>query len=138
MILTTHTDPAKQPLHQSKTVTAADYPYFKDKLQTRQGMLRSSILKALAQSDSDHDFSSVGQVHDAKDDAFVNLISEVDAALVSHEVAEFRDIELAQQRIQLGDYGRCIDCRQEIEWRRLDANPAAARCVDCQQRRERR
>jgi len=136
--LTTHADPAKQPVQQTRTVTAADYPYFKDKLRGRKAMLRSSIFKALALSDAEQDPSVVGQVHDAKDDAFADLISEVDAALVSHEVAEFRNLELAQQRLQQGDYGRCIDCHHEIEWRRLDAYPAAARCVPCQERREHR
>jgi RNA polymerase-binding transcription factor DksA len=43
-----------------------------------------------------------------------------------------REIGEAQDRLIEGLYGRCIDCGEEIDRRRLAADPAAARCLSCQ------
>jgi RNA polymerase-binding transcription factor DksA len=43
-----------------------------------------------------------------------------------------REVNDALDRLIDGAYGRCIDCREEIDSRRLMADPAAARCVMCQ------
>jgi len=47
--------------------------------------------------------------------------------------ARLRNINDAQDRLIDGAYGRCIECRDEIEGQRLTADPAACRCVGCQQ-----
>jgi RNA polymerase-binding transcription factor DksA len=46
--------------------------------------------------------------------------------------ARLREIVEAQDRVMDGAYGRCRDCGQTIETRRLAANPAVARCLSCQ------
>lgn len=43
----------------------------------------------------------------------------------------------ALERIDLGTYGTCADCRGQLPEGRLEALPAAARCVPCQARRDR-
>lgn len=43
-------------------------------------------------------------------------------------------IEAALKRIDRGDYGRCVDCGQDIPDRRLAAIPWAARCIACEER----
>jgi RNA polymerase-binding transcription factor DksA len=43
-----------------------------------------------------------------------------------------REIGEAQDRLIEALYGRCIDCGEEIDARRLAVDPAAARCVFCQ------
>lgn len=52
------------------------------------------------------------------------------------DVGELRAIEGALARIELGEYGRCVDCGCTIPDERLEAEPAAARCVRCEARRE--
>ena len=46
--------------------------------------------------------------------------------------ARTREVIEAQDRLCDGVYGRCSDCGEQIEIKRLVANPAAARCVYCQ------
>lgn len=49
---------------------------------------------------------------------------------------EARSVELAQQRLDEGQYGICIECGKEIPAARLEAIPEAIRCIDDQQRYE--
>ena len=44
----------------------------------------------------------------------------------------------ALARFDLGTYGLCLDCGQEIDAARLEAIPYAPLCLSCQSKRERR
>jgi DnaK suppressor protein len=46
-------------------------------------------------------------------------------------------IDAALARMDVGDYGVCLDCDTEIDVRRLKALPFAVLCTDCATRRER-
>jgi len=46
--------------------------------------------------------------------------------------ARLRELNDAQDRLMDGAYGRCIDCGDEIDSRRLAAYPACALCLTCQ------
>jgi len=46
--------------------------------------------------------------------------------------SRLREIGEAQDRLIEGLYGRCIDCDEEIDQRRLAGDAAAARCFACQ------
>ncbi len=61
---------------------------------------------------------------------------DVDAAEVSHDSEELREIAAALRRLDDGTYGTCLDCGAGIDAARLHAEPAAARCVACQARHE--
>jgi DnaK suppressor protein len=45
-------------------------------------------------------------------------------------------INEALERLEEGTYGRCFECGEEIEPRRLRALPFAVRCKDCEEARE--
>ena len=49
---------------------------------------------------------------------------------------EARQIEVAQQRLEAGEYGKCMDCGKEIPAARLEAIPEATRCIEDQARYE--
>ena len=49
---------------------------------------------------------------------------------------EARQIEVAQQRLEAGEYGKCSDCGKEIPAARLEAIPEATRCIEDQARYE--
>lgn len=40
-------------------------------------------------------------------------------------------IDAALQRIANGSYGRCVQCAEEIDQRRLEINPSATHCDQC-------
>ena len=50
--------------------------------------------------------------------------------------ARLRDITDAQDRLLDGNYGRCIECGEQISSGRLAADPATPRCVSCQKTSE--
>ncbi len=49
-----------------------------------------------------------------------------------------RQVEAALDRIEAGEYGECQGCGEDIEPRRLEAQPEAPLCLDCQSGREKR
>lgn len=48
-----------------------------------------------------------------------------------------KEIDLALELLESGEYGRCISCGRQIPHERLDAVPWAARCVPCRSTRPR-
>jgi DnaK suppressor protein len=60
----------------------------------------------------------------------------VSLALWEMRAATVKQIDDALERLKAGGYGRCKDCGQEIEYRRLNALPFALRCRECQYAKE--
>lgn len=66
-----------------------------------------------------------------------NQIADLDQAELSRDLEELRQMQAALARFDSGTYGQCIDCHQEIDHARLQAQPAALRCLHCQRIHER-
>jgi len=124
------------PPRRARVVAAADYPHFADKLAARMVLIRAKLHELLSRSQSGLAADQARDVHDAKDDAFVERLADLELAEMRHEMTELRDIESAQRRIRQGNYGSCSDCGTAIDWERLEAWPTAERCVECQARHE--
>lgn len=77
-----------------------------------------------------------GPAPDAGDESVADLITDLDQASVSRDLAELREVEAASERMTEGRYGLCMECGAEIDYRRLRAYPSALRCIDCQRRFE--
>lgn len=58
------------------------------------------------------------------------------ADLFSLATRRLRAIQEAIEAIEIGDYGVCIDCEEQISRRRLELAPWARRCVACQEAAE--
>jgi DnaK suppressor protein len=54
----------------------------------------------------------------------------------ARDSGELTQVQAALARIHDGRYGQCIDCGEDIDLRRLQVQPAAARCLPCQQHHE--
>ena len=72
---------------------------------------------------------------------------EGDLAMISHETdliynlheggfARLKSVQEAMKAIDLGRYGECVRCRNEINEKRLMAIPWAALCIRCQEETE--
>jgi DnaK suppressor protein len=57
---------------------------------------------------------------------------ETHASLVENAENKVRRIDSALSQLELGDYGICANCGEEIPLARLEAVPFAIYCVDCQ------
>lgn len=55
----------------------------------------------------------------------------------SNERLILRLVEEALRRIELGSYGYCANCEEEIQPKRLEAVPWARHCIKCQDLQER-
>lgn len=53
------------------------------------------------------------------------------AAIQERRQEQIRQIDLALQRIQDGDYGYCLRCGEVIASKRLEYNPSVTHCLAC-------
>lgn len=60
----------------------------------------------------------------------------VESSLERTETALLRDVEAALDRLELGTFGRCLNCGASIAKERLDAIPYTAYCFECERRQE--
>jgi len=44
---------------------------------------------------------------------------------------EIKQIDSALQRINIGDFGYCVNCGNEINFKRLENNPLTPACIEC-------
>lgn len=78
----------------------------------------------------------VGEVHDTADESFASSLSDTQAYSKCHAINTLSDVNEALQRIKEGRYGRCIDCKKDIDSSRLQAYPEAKRCLVCKEKYE--
>ncbi len=107
-------------------------------LRGRALQLREEIRQTLLRSDDESYVHIAEQARDIEDDAFADLIVDVNLAEVDRDLGELREIDATFQRMADGTYGHCEDCGGTIDPERLDAEPTAARCVRCQRAHEHR
>ena len=69
---------------------------------------------------------------DSGDAAVADQIADLDNAELARDLHELRELEAARARLDAGSFGQCVDCHEEIGYRRLRVQPAATRCFDCQ------
>jgi len=72
----------------------------------------------------------------ADDEVLADIIVDTDNAIVGLHLQNAHDLNAALDRIQVGIYGDCIDCGNDITYKRLLAYPTAKRCIKCQQLHE--
>lgn len=68
---------------------------------------------------------------DAVDIAAEESSREFSLRMHEHDQQLVREIRLALQRIENGEYGYCSSCGEEIAEKRLLARPMATHCIDC-------
>ena len=71
-------------------------------------------------------------VADQKDQAARSSEALTRDAEVERDLGELREIAEARARLAEGSYGRCLDCGEPIDARRLLVQPTAVRCIACQ------
>jgi DnaK suppressor protein len=124
-----HTD--KEPFMQTLTeqYSAAMAPRFGQLLAAREEELRT----LLEGTGSAPQTSTVErEVTDFKDLAGDETRVAVEEAKSTHLLQELTQLAAARRRLQDHSYGRCIDCGDPIDLRRLVALPATPYCAACQ------
>ena len=106
------------------------------RLRERATQLRAEIQSTIERSADETHAKIAEQARDTEDDAFSNLIVDLNLAEIDRDAGELRRIDTALARINEGSYGQCEGCGQEIPQARLQAEPTALRCVQCQEQYE--
>lgn len=104
----------------------------KQQLQARFVQLKETVRQELLRSDDERYLELAGRVHDTGDEAVADLLADINLAVVDQHVREIQDIENALLRMGEGRYGICVDCDDDIGYKRLHAYPTAKRCHTCQ------
>jgi DnaK suppressor protein len=61
---------------------------------------------------------------------------DIALALVEMKLETLERIDAALERVDAGQYGRCVECGDDIAAARLGALPFAVRCLECEGARE--
>ena len=78
----------------------------------------------------------LNEVLDAVESAEADIQEDLEFALVQMKSETLNKVNDALVRLELGSYGNCFDCGEEIAEKRLRALPFAVRCKDCEETRE--
>jgi DnaK suppressor protein len=114
------------------SMTAKQRNELDQQLRARFDFLKKEIREELLRSEDERYTELAGRVHDSGDEAVADLLADVSLAVIDQHIHEIQDLEAALQRMQTASYGVCIDCDNDIAYRRLRAYPTAKRCRDCQ------
>lgn len=105
-------------------------------IEQRYESLSAEIHQDAARSREQSYGELAGSAPDSGDSGVADLISDLGNAELDRDLTELRQLDAARDRIAAGSYGTCVDCSGEIEFDRLQAQPAALRCFDCQRAHE--
>jgi DnaK suppressor protein len=111
------------------TIRQAD---LKHMLTTRRDAVRSDVQNRIR----DGRTSRPPEVGDDLDESDAGVQGEIAFALLQMRAEMLAGIDAALVRLDLGQYGFCLECASEIAARRLHALPFAVRCQACEERRE--
>lgn len=106
------------------------------RLDALERQVRNDIRAMLLQSGDQTYIDLAGLVHDLGDEAAANQLIETDDALIERHLQELRAIEAARRRLADDSINCCLECGDEIGYRRLLVYPVALRCVVCQAQHE--
>ena len=117
-------------------LTSSQIKELKQMINNRFTELLEEVRQELIRSDDQHYVDLAGSVTDIGDESVADMLVDMDAAIVDRQIREIRDLDAARLRIGDFSYGICIDCGDDIGYKRLLAYPTAKRCYVCQQQHE--
>ncbi len=114
---------------------------YREKLHAIRARLRGDVTAmaeiALRKSGMEGSDSSAMPIHMAELGSD-NFEQEFTLGLMEAEEGTLGHIDSALERIELGSYGRCVDCDSSITKARLNAIPYTPVCIKCAERQENR
>jgi RNA polymerase-binding transcription factor len=91
---------------------------------------RSELAEKLSQRDG----IAVERSPDALDDVQRSAEREFVITVLDRNRQLLKDIDMALERMEDGDYGTCMRCEEQISPKRLNAVPWASYCITCQEK----
>lgn len=97
----------------------------------KEKLLKEKDLILLKQSTEDIDISG-----DETDVVQANFITGMMEKLSLRDKSKVNQIDEALSRIAAGTFGICVDCEENISYKRLEFNPHFSTCIFCAEKRE--
>ena len=116
----------------ARALTKVQIDGLKRLLERRYAALLEDTRVDVARAREENYAAVAGSVTDVGDQAVADLLCDLDHAEVARDVRQAKQLSAALARIDEGTFGRCVQCGNNIDFKRLRAHPAAARCVGCQ------
>ena len=120
-----------------RRLTGEELDGVRENLSERKKTLWNEVLHDLTHEAGEINREAVDTIRESGDRAMGELMESSLLHLVEMKARELEAIEAALNRIDSGEYGRCMDCGRWIRPARLEVQPFAVRCLKCQEERER-
>ncbi len=78
----------------------------------------------------------VERLSDALDQAVAQSNRDIEAGRINRDQEVYRKVLIALKKFELGEFGICEDCGEEIPGNRLLVVPWAGLCIACQEKHE--
>ncbi len=122
--------------HKRRPLTEDEIDYFKERLLKRKKELWQEVIETLRKEGGEEYQKLIQTVKEEEELALADIHEETLLALLEPKVRELEEIDQALLRIELGEFGRCVDCGKWLRLGRLEIMPWAARCRECQEKWE--
>ncbi len=119
-----------------RPLTEDELDYFKEKLLKRKKELWREVIETLEREGAEQYQDLIRTVKEEEDLALADIQEETLLGLLEPKIKELEEIDQALLRMELGEYGRCIDCGKWLRIKRLEIMPWASRCRECQEKWE--
>src|SRR4051812_32108184 len=119
------------------TVTRTQEQQLKRKLERQRTERLAAAREQFRRAGDENYCTFAGEVPDFGDQALAVELVDLNNIVAQRHANAIRDIDAALIRIEEHRFGRCVDCDDAIDVRRLSVTPTATRCVACQQLHDR-
>lgn len=106
--------------------------YFKKKLVAR----REELLRNIARTEEEGRAADDDPTVDLADKAANSYTKEFLFGQTDQDRFILQLIDQALERLKDNSFGLCVNCRQEVQQKRLEAVPWARHCITCQEKHE--
>ena len=93
--------------------------------------LRQDMADILMRSTHTGHNSAAKQLQKISSDELPDLAIKFEIPCISHKIIAMKSIDAALNNMQIGMYGLCADCEEEIAIEQLNIDATSQRCLDC-------
>jgi DnaK suppressor protein len=102
-------------------------------LEERRSQLQAEVQEKMRDVRAEGLHGKMTEVFDAVESSEADIQEDIELALIQMKSETLTKVNDALVRLELGNYGYCFECGEEIAEKRLRALPFAVRCKDCRQ-----
>jgi len=106
--------------------------YYRKKLLAK----RDELLRNIARTEEEGRAADDDPTVDLADKAANSYTKEFLFGQTNHDRFTLQLIEDALKRMRENQFGLCVNCREEVQQKRLEAVPWARHCITCQEKQE--